>query len=214
MKKVFFASFFCLLSCNICAGCFAPRIFTDIGISSGYSGSYTVNVLPGDSFLLKVSGCNCHAGLSTRISLNGQNIPPACSYCYLKLPCTPGVCKISATGGSGYFSNWTILFIAKQVIVESATTNPGPVAEVPKIKILNPDLLFYPNPAREELNIINETDEISSVTLYDQSGQLFLKYEINGARARIPLDSYPPGIYVIKVATITNKIIIRRISVL
>ena len=129
------------------------------------------------------------------------------------LPELPGHYKVTCNFWTGYFCLWEFDLLPKPQTPDTAasTTQTTSVLSIP---ISNPEFLFYPNPATNEITLVNETDKINSVSFYNSSGKFLDKYHITKSKATIPLNNYPPGIYFIHVATLSDKIIIKKITVL
>jgi|GEM_PF-4992060 len=76
------------------------------------------------------------------------------------------------------------------------------------------EVSVFPNPASKELNILSKTLELKNVRIYSSLGREIEPFDAMGSEIQIPLNSYSPGIYFIHVATLNNKVIIKKISVL
>ncbi len=75
---------------------------------------------------------------------------------------------------------------------------------------------IYPNPAQNQITINTNNTEIMFVTIYDLTGKVMLKNAYTGKNnATINIDSFLPGVYVVKInckngALYTNKINVAR----
>lgn len=72
-----------------------------------------------------------------------------------------------------------------------------------------PDIVFYPNPVSEILNI-NSGSEIQTISLYDIYGRLLLRVNVENERYGLNMSHFPRGIYIIR-ANIAGKTIIEKI---
>ncbi|MBU2555744.1 MAG: T9SS type A sorting domain-containing protein [Bacteroidetes bacterium] len=71
----------------------------------------------------------------------------------------------------------------------------------------NPQLTFYPNPAKDEIFISTETGyAMSEILLYNQLGQKVLRK--SGITREIDLTNFKPGLYILEF--VTNELKIRR----
>ena len=194
-----------------------PSLRTDIDFYPGsISNSKTISVNPGDSFMVRVVGSNCFFTTvkSATIFFNGQTFQTFSSNFEIKLPCSFGTYKFSAENTYPRYNSWSINFIAKTKPVDISAIVSQTLTALPSVELLNLDFLFYPNPAHHEITLLNETGNIRSVTLYNSYGQLISTFNISGEVTKIPLKNCPAGIYYLHVATLTDKIMIRKISVL
>jgi len=70
---------------------------------------------------------------------------------------------------------------------------------------------IYPNPAKSKIFITGNFDRAASLLLTDLSGKLILKKTIssNNSFHQIMLPALPAGIYLLRIDTIVEKLIIR-----
>ena len=71
---------------------------------------------------------------------------------------------------------------------------------------------FYPNPAKDNLNIVSYAELINSVEVYNLSGQKVLSKKVNATTTRINTNSLSKGVYIVdiksKVSSVKKKVII------
>ncbi len=68
-------------------------------------------------------------------------------------------------------------------------------------KTNNNSINLYPNPTNSNLNILSEIDIISNILIYDISGHLISKFELNTNKYNLNLSNCISGIYVLKIET-------------
>ena len=70
----------------------------------------------------------------------------------------------------------------------------------------------YPNPAKDNLNIVSYAELINSVEVYNLSGQKVLSKKVNATTTRINTNSLSKGVYIVdiksKVSSVKKKVII------
>ena len=71
---------------------------------------------------------------------------------------------------------------------------------------------LYPNPSNELINISFDEDQLSKLELYDITGKLLFKKELNTNTYALNIANYPSGTYLVKVynqnnASLNKKII-------
>ena len=100
-------------------------------------------------------------------------------------------------------------------MVVTLTASPGAGVLITATQIAE-DLDYYPNPVVDELNIQlpRANDEILHCSIANSLGQILEEEEIlsdNGAKATLPVQSLPAGLYFLivqtKEKTITEKIV-------
>jgi Secretion system C-terminal sorting domain len=89
--------------------------------------------------------------------------------------------------GSGYSKNITFLVTRTPVSVPSVSNTT-----------VN-DIVLYPNPAVNELNVVyNENADIKNIAIYNIIGKVMSIYKVNGASANLSLENIPSGIYFVR----------------
>ena len=77
---------------------------------------------------------------------------------------------------------------------------------------IEPTVSLYPNPSNELININFDEDQLSKLELYDITGKLLFKKELNTNTFALNIANYPSGTYLVKVynqnnASLNKKII-------
>lgn len=206
---------------NLNAGCTAPSLFTNNSIGY-YNGStlphQAVSVTESAFFSIYLQASNCSATLTkTRVFYNNilvDSFMNSVRTLSLTIPQKPGRYSISSivycTQTGIYNRNYIWSFDLYQKPIEIVNTIATGVHQIPK---LNPDLLLYPNPATNNITLLNETEEIKKATIYNSSGQMVQSIDALSTKIEIPLENYPSGIYFINVATLSDKILIKKFIV-
>lgn len=78
--------------------------------------------------------------------------------------------------------------------------------------LIVPTVSLYPNPSNELINISFGEDQLSKLELYDITGKLLFKKELNANTYALNIANYPLGTYLVKVynqnnASLNKKII-------
>ena len=80
--------------------------------------------------------------------------------------------------------------------------------------LIIPTVSLYPNPSNELINISFGEDRLSNIELYDITGKLLFKKELNANTYALNIANYPSGTYLVKVYnqnnTFLNKKIIKK----
>jgi len=74
-------------------------------------------------------------------------------------------------------------------------------------------LLLYPNPSNGEINLQSEKESIKSVTVHNLNAQKLLYFDVNETLVKLNLNILPPGIYYLQIATLPDKIIIKKVVI-
>lgn len=119
----------------------------------------------------------------------------------VKLLAKPGTYNIFAMSNTGVNSYITFTMIFNPVGVANFLLEGEPVS-------------VFPNPVKNELNILSKTSTIENITIYDSFGQEIEHFRINDFNFKVQTHNYSPGIYFIQVATLSDEIVIKKIVVL
>jgi len=210
---------------KISAGCAMGSIYTSNGLCSFYDIYHLPTVLQIKSdttFQLTIRGnFSCLYKIrNVTITYNGDTVFKQLAEVFglsVKISEKPGVYRISC-----YHSyrpgNWVTTFTlvppplkleiqSNEMMADSASTG---IAELSPIEILQ----VYPIPAHKILKIVSETEEIHQISVTDLQGKVITFIEPNSHHVKLPLDNIPSGWYLLKVATLSNKVTVRRIPVL
>lgn len=75
-----------------------------------------------------------------------------------------------------------------------------PTNEITKIGILNSEIVVYPNPANEQINLDFRTNsEVSMIKVYDLQGRVVFQEKINAYKATINTSNWLTGLYTIEI---------------
>ena len=83
-----------------------------------------------------------------------------------------------------------------------------------QVNLMEPiEASIYPNPSKGILNIESATKNISSVQVFDITGQLILESTIENDNSKVSLDisNYKNGLYIIKINSIEGNNIIKKV---
>ncbi len=162
----------------------------------------TIELYPIDSILFRgFDGCN--GGEIKKIFFNDTLIGSSISYSQcVKFLAKPGEYNIISSRSDG-------LFIQATLIVTNAILNVG-MAE--KINT-NQFIILFPNPSKESVIINSSEENLKSVSIFNMNAQLLEYIETNANAITVPLNQYPQGIYIVKVATLSDKIAIKKLIV-
>jgi hypothetical protein len=205
LKTFLIANFISLASCcTFAGGCNSFNVSTNTGIflsHHAFDAPYRVEIVPvtsADSIVLtvKIIG-NC--GFWFWMELENQPVPTSATY-PKKFRQRPGVYKVTCQSMI-YSESFTFTLVENPVGI--MTFAPSSV-----------DLKLFPNPVQEQLNLICEPDGIKNISVFNELGQLIEYIEIDALNTEINMEAYPSGIYFIQVATLSNQIVRRKITVL
>ncbi|HXS36451.1 MAG TPA: T9SS type A sorting domain-containing protein [Flavipsychrobacter sp.] len=64
---------------------------------------------------------------------------------------------------------------------------------------INDDVVLYPNPAKDQLNVVfNEDANIKNIAIYNLIGKMQNVYRVNGNNAGLDISALPSGVYFIR----------------
>jgi hypothetical protein len=90
--------------------------------------------------------------------------------------------------------------------------NLGASTGIDMNEIIEKTTQVYPNPAKDNLNIVSYAKLINSVEVYNLSGQKVLSKKVNATTTRLNTNSLTKGVYIVDVKTnvssVKKKIII------
>ncbi len=101
-------------------------------------------------------------------------------------------------GSGNYTRNLTIIFNRQNVGVNNVATSAS-------------DLLMYPNPAKEELNVVYEgVPDIKNIAVYNIIGKVMAVYHVNESSANLNLESMPSGIYFVRLLNSQGNVVVTK----
>ena len=77
--------------------------------------------------------------------------------------------------------------------------------------LIIPTVSLYPNPSNELINISFGEDRLSMIELYDITGKLLFKKELNANTYALNIANYPSGTYLVKVYNQNNAFLNKKI---
>jgi hypothetical protein len=100
----------------------------------------------------------------------------------------------------------------KSGIYESVISNVGTSAPFGIKENQNPEILVYPNPARQYLNIlINQTGQTTgSIELYSMDGRKYFDKELTQSKTVLDISGLPTGLYLLKIIR-DQSMVVRKI---
>lgn len=136
--------------------------------------------------------CNYNIGSSAvrtfDLSLNLTSVTPGCHYVNVQLE----------DSTNSYTKN--IRFNVCKVPVKVATVSN-------KVD----DVLIYPNPATDELNVVYDaTADIKNIAVYNIIGKMMAIYKVNGPSANLNLQNIPSGIYFVQLVNSRGNVVVTR----
>ncbi|MBA3683214.1 MAG: T9SS type A sorting domain-containing protein [Bacteroidetes bacterium] len=207
-----------LMANKINAGCNEPGCGTSNGIKFyGIShGSASVRQNEKDSFDVFTISSTCTMYNATGVRVYYNNILVDSFKKRFTLLQKPGHYKVTAKFN---FSTipclWEFDILPKPTEIINIATGIklSTITEINN-ETIDPEILLFPNPATNNITVLNEYEEIKKVLIYNLSGELINSLQLNETKINIPLENFPSGIYFMHVATLSEKIIVKRFVVL
>jgi hypothetical protein len=122
------------------------------------------------------------------LNLDFTSVPVGCHYM-----------KVEMWDGASYTKNVTFV-ICK--VIPSAVQNIANASE--------PNISLYPNPARDEINVVYEGTDVKNIGVYNIIGKLITVYKVNGRSANLNLENTPAGIYFVKLMNGNGQVVATR----
>ena len=73
------------------------------------------------------------------------------------------------------------------------------------------DITIYPNPAREELNVVySNTADVKNIAVYNIIGKVMNVYRVSGNSANLNLRNVPAGIYFVRLLNANGGVVATR----
>jgi hypothetical protein len=200
MKKIIlFLLVLIFLDVSLHAGC-GLSVKVSIGLNypvkiEVYDTTTTFTVNPIYALNLKAYGGACSAFLGE--IYRNDTLVPLDSY----ITCKPGRYRVTAS--SYYVGGGTFIF--------KIFNDLG--VGIDESDRLNKSLAITPNPAVENVTINLPDEYLKYISISSSSGASIGKYNVEGSTITVPLNNLPRGIYFVQVATVTNKIAIKKLVV-
>jgi len=82
---------------------------------------------------------------------------------------------------------------------------------VPVINNQVNDIILYPNPANDELNVVYDASaDIKSIAVYNIIGKVLAVYKVAGTGANLTLENIPSGIYFVRLCNSNGNVVATR----
>jgi len=73
------------------------------------------------------------------------------------------------------------------------------------------DVVLYPNPAHDELNVVYDaTADVKNIAVYNIIGKVMQVYRVNGTSANLDLQNIPSGIYFVRLLNSQGNAVVTR----
>jgi len=84
----------------------------------------------------------------------------------------------------------------------------GIVSGINNINNFSSDVSLYPNPARDEVNVVYDANaDIKNIAVYNIIGKVMAVYKVSGPSANLNLEAMPSGIYFVRLANSYGQVI-------
>lgn len=136
-----------------------------------------------------------------------QSIPGQTIAAYFFSPFTFSTGALTATPGTYALEIQHQYNSAGSFYVTGAKDKPNPIlvqvvfpADVNSVAEVPNDIFVYPNPAKDQLNVIFNNHKVSEVTVTDLSGRVVYTSDVdeNAATMKLSLDEYASGMYLVQ----------------
>ena len=115
----------------------------------------------------------------------------------------------SASAGTHYMTVSLKDFSTSETKTETFIVNKWPTA-VPVVTN-DDDINIYPNPAREELNVVySNTADVKNIAVYNIIGKVMNVYRVSGNSANLNLRNVPAGIYFVRLLNANGGVVATR----
>ena len=93
----------------------------------------------------------------------------------------------------------------------TATFVINPALAVPTVTGGVENVLLYPNPARDEINIVYDANaDVKNIAVYNIIGKVMSVYKVNGNSANLSLENIPGGIYFVRLINSQGEVVVTR----
>ncbi len=112
----------------------------------------------------------------------------------------------SATSGGSHWLTVTLIETGAPPKDITFVINKVPVA-LPTVSN-NSDMVIYPNPARDELNVVFDANaDVANIAVYNIIGKVMTMYRVSGASANLNIENIPSGIYFVRLINSKGSIV-------
>ena len=77
--------------------------------------------------------------------------------------------------------------------------------------LIAPTVSLYPNPSNDLINISFDKDQLQKIELYDTTGKLLFKSDLNTNTYALNIANYPSGVYFVRVFNQNNVFVNKQI---
>ena len=75
----------------------------------------------------------------------------------------------------------------------------------------NSDMVIYPNPAHDELNVVfDASSDVKNIAIYNIIGKVMNVYKVSGSSANLNLENMPSGIYFVRLLNSTGNVVVTK----
>ncbi|MFI5195872.1 MAG: T9SS type A sorting domain-containing protein [Chitinophagales bacterium] len=84
-------------------------------------------------------------------------------------------------------------------------------AAVTNINNTENEIILYPNPARDELNVVYSPNaDVKTIAVYNIIGKVIAVYKVTSAGANLNLENIPSGIYFVRLTNSHGDVVVTR----
>lgn len=103
-----------------------------------------------------------------------------------------------ADAGTGYSKNVTFVLCKVPAAVQATTSQAD-------------DVVIYPNPANEELNVVfDDNTDVKTIAIYSIIGKIMNVYKVVGTSANLNLENIPAGVYYVRLINASGEVVVTR----
>lgn len=100
--------------------------------------------------------------------------------------------------GSGYTHNETFVIYRPPLAVGNVNTVAA-------------DVVLYPNPARDEVNVVFDANaDVKNIAVYNIIGKVMNVYKVNGDSANLNIENIPSGIYFVRLMNSHGEVVVTK----
>lgn len=86
-----------------------------------------------------------------------------------------------------------------------------PPLGVPNVKNASNDIILYPNPANNELNVVYSANaDVKNIAVYNIIGKVLTVYKVAGSSANLNIENIPSGIYFVRLYNSQGNVVVTR----
>lgn len=82
---------------------------------------------------------------------------------------------------------------------------------VPNINNTGSDIVLYPNPAHDEVNVVyDESADIKNIAVYNIIGKVMMVYKVTSTSANLNLENFPSGVYFVRLMNSKGNVVMTK----